>query len=507
MRYADQQDSLAGLEAARRGGLPRGRRRWTGSLSQRAQASRRLPQAVFKISSYSHSGGAVWDRVNYVSRAGELEPEAPNGETLNQVELEQMVAEWTEETGERAGRRYAMSAVVSFPKGVDEAKATEAGRQFFREAFADNHDYVFAAHTDATHFHLHVVVQAAGHDGKQIRLNRADLQDLRLLLAEKAREQGIELDASPRWARGLEAERGPSRKVEGMMRRWKSPEQALAGAWFLSAARRTQLEALVEVRGGADPDAAGVTPLEYARAAERLVSLARGQEPGAEKVQTMKAAVELARLGLTLTGRAEREEHFNAAESAAVLAVATQVDKAINAHISELAEDPAARRAALSVRRALAEQLAARRPTPERRWAREGEGQRADAPAVAVQALEYARSAAGVAGSIHTLTHDHDRAAAVQGAVSLARFGWELAERATAPPSAREEAREIIDKAERALRFAINRIEDPQAKREAIQARQTLYRDGVKEYREQRREAERQRRQETEREDGEGRGR
>ena len=187
--------------------------------------------------------------------------------------------------------------------------------------------------------------------------------------------------------------------------------------------------------------------------------------------------------------------------------MATQVDKDLTAQISELTEDPAARREALSVRLALADQLAARRPTPERRWAREGEGQRADAAAVAVQALEYARSAAGVAGSIHRLTHDQDRVAAVKGAVSLARFGWELAERDKAPTAEREEAREIIDKAERALRFAINRIGDPQAKREAIQARQTLYRDGVKEYRDARRAAERQRRQEAEREDGEGRDR
>ena len=505
MRY--EAESFTGLEDARRGSRPRGRRQWTGTVGQRAHASRRLPQAVFKISSYSHSGGAVLGRVQYITREGEVEAEGPNGERLGQAELAHIVDVWSREAAVGRGRRVAMSAFVSFPADEDKEQATEAARQFFRAAFAENHDYVMAVHTDTNNFHVHVVVQMGGHDGKQLRIGRADLQDLRLLFAEKAHEQGIELDASPRWARGLEAARGPSRKVEGMMRRWKSPEHALAGAWFLSAARRTQLEALVEVRGGPDPAAAAVTPLEYARAAERLVTRAQGQEPGEEKVQTMKAAVELARLGLTLTAQGQREENFTAAEGAAVLAVATQVDKALNAHISELVEDPAARREALSARRPLADQLAARRPTPARRWAKEGAGQRADAPAVAVQALEYARSAAGVAGSIHTLPHDHDRVAAVQGAVSLARFGWELAERDTAPTPERAEAREIIDKAERALRFAINRIKDPQAKREAIQARQTLYRDGVKEYREARREAERQRRQGPEREDGEGRGR
>ena len=43
-------------------------------------------------------------------------------------------------------------------------------------------------------------------DGQQLRITKDDIQDLQTLLAEKAHEQGIELDASPRWARGLEGE-------------------------------------------------------------------------------------------------------------------------------------------------------------------------------------------------------------------------------------------------------------------------------------------------------------
>ena len=50
----------------------------------------------------------------------------------------------------------------------------------------------------------------------------------------------------------------------------------------------------------------------------------------------------------------------------------------------------------------------------------------------------------------------------------------------------RAHAREVIDKTERALRFAINEIADPQGKREAIQACRRLYKDGVKEYRAER---------------------
>ena len=85
MRYTDD-DSLTGLDTAKRG-----RRKWSGTLPQRARASCRLPQAVFKITSYSHSGGAVWSRMQYVTREGELEAEGPNGERLDLEQLEEVV--------------------------------------------------------------------------------------------------------------------------------------------------------------------------------------------------------------------------------------------------------------------------------------------------------------------------------------------------------------------------------------------------------------------------------
>lgn len=470
---------------------PRGRRpprRWSGTAGQRARASRRLPQAVFKITSYSRSGGAVHGRFAYITRAGEAEAEGPNGERLDQAALAARAGEWSEEAEARHTRQYAMSAILSFPADVDEEKATEAARQFLRAAFADNHDYVFAGHRDTKNFHIHFVVQSAGLDGKQLRIRRDDLQDLRLRFAEKAAEQGIELDASPRWARGEEQARPPGPKIEGMMRRWGNPERALDGAWFLSSSRRTQLEALVDVRRDRDPEAAHVTPLEYARAAEHLVEQAGAAANNKEQVQTLKAAIQLARFGMQQSA----DPNCPAAEAAAVEQVAAQVDNALTAQISELSEDRAAQRAALQARWPLADQLAAGRPDPERRWAREEEAAR-PTPAVGVQALEYARAAGRVALQIPTLPHDQDRVAAVKGAVSLARFGWELAERAPAPTPAQEQARLVIDKTERALREVIEQIEDPEAKREAIQARAGLYQAGVKEYRAERREAERQR--------------
>ena len=171
---------------------------------------------MFKISSYSHSGGALWDRATYIARDGEVAVEGPHGEVCESLsEVEQFVAEWSTDTADHQHRRLAMSAVVSFPAGVDQEQATAASRQFFRAAFAENHEYLFAPHADAQHFHVHVLVQTAGHDATQLRINPAQLHELRELLAEKAAEQGIALDASPRKARGLDAERGPSRDEIG----------------------------------------------------------------------------------------------------------------------------------------------------------------------------------------------------------------------------------------------------------------------------------------------------
>ena len=99
-----------------------GGRKWTGSLSQRARASRGLPPAVVKISSYSHSAGAVWDRVNYVGRDGELEVEGPNGEKLDQVQLEQRVEglEWETEIGEGRQLSYERGGEFSGRRGRGE---------------------------------------------------------------------------------------------------------------------------------------------------------------------------------------------------------------------------------------------------------------------------------------------------------------------------------------------------------------------------------------------------
>lgn len=497
MKYDDER--FIDLDGGRRGGGGGGRRSWGGTSGERARAARGLPPAIFKITSYSNSGAGVWSRFEYISREDEIEMEGARGEMFGLEELEQKLEAWECDGRESEGaRRLAMSAFVSFPRGVDEEKATEAAREFFREAFADNHDYVFAGHRDTENFHVHVVVQTAGMDGHQLRIGRADIEDLRCRFAECAQEQGIELDAAPRWARGEEKALAVAPEIEGMLRRWNQPEHELAGEIFPSGARRTQLEALVEVRRDRDPEAA-VSPLEYARAAELLAGRAREQEDRAEREQEINSAVQLARFGL----HQSQEPDCPAAEMAAVRRVVEEVDKAVGGQIRAV-EDDDERRALWGTRRPLGEELAAIRPEPDRPWARDEDRDRAG-PWNECQALEYAKAAGRAAVEIGALTTDRDRVAAIQGVVEMARFGWTLAGKEQGEEEDRDRARAIIDHTERTLRATIHEIEDPQAQKEAIQARQRLYREGLQEYREERQE-ERAREREERREQGRDEG-
>ena len=304
MRYHDD-DSFTGLDQAKRGKAAPGHRgTWSGTTRQRLATAQGRPNAVFKISSYSHSGGAVMGRLTYIEREGELELEGPNGDVIKQAELGELVADWSAEAGGGNRRVLAMSAVVAFPAGVDEAQATEAARQFFREAFAENHDYVFAPHTDAKNFHVHVVVQAAGHDGKQLRIDKAEIQALRELFAEKAAEQEIYLDASPRAARGLDPLQQPLPEIEAMLRRGATPaswpdasRDALEG-WAAGKRRADR---------GADPTVTAAEAVEYARAGAELGSRISDLTGDTRKVLGIQGAMQLAAMGWELAAQAEKK--------------------------------------------------------------------------------------------------------------------------------------------------------------------------------------------------------
>ena len=473
---------------------------------------------MIKISSYSHNSGAVWDRVNYVARDGELEVEAPDGEKLDQVALEQMVADWSAGEGEENRSRIAMSAIVSFSAGVDKEQATETARQFFGEAFGKNHDYVFAAHEDTKNFHVHVVVRSHGYDGKQLRIGPDDIQELRELLAEKAHEQGIELDASPRWARGLEAEERLSRGAEARILRSveqephleknrftkeeQDIEQSEPGSIGGPAARKALAEE--RARRRRPPEAGEYQALEYGRAAAALAAQIPQLEKTTDKIAAVKGAVQLASFGLQLTNHAV-DKPQDIAETRAVM---VSVDKAINSQIRGLEEGPA-QKEAITARRGLAQQLSEYRKAEEEQEAqriaaavegakglratrgrsREERGLETPEAAAAVAeerrsprnpnaaaspALEYAQASGQLAAQVGELENDEKKVAAIKGAVELAGQAWELAERGQASRVEAEQTRKIVNQVERVIHDEIHTITGGPDKKAAIQADRQL---------------------------------
>lgn len=212
-----------GRRAPQGSDLQSGSRAWKGGLVDRILVARKLPQAVLKISSHNSGQGRVRARLRYISRQGTLSVETEQGVMLDGLEeIDELVENWAVDFPERKNSRDAMSIVISLPAGTDTKAASNAARAFFAEVFSENHEYVFAGHDDTDNFHIHLVVKSRGRDGKPMRPSRRDPQLWRQGFAEKAREHGIELDASPRFARG-EGRRTPPTAVYEIRRRREIP--------------------------------------------------------------------------------------------------------------------------------------------------------------------------------------------------------------------------------------------------------------------------------------------
>ena len=105
-----------------------------------------------------------------------------------------------------------MSAVVSFPQGVDEEKATEAARQFFRGGVWQITMIMSLPDIPTPKISMCMLSWTGSRAMMESKygINKDDIQDDADALRRESRlSKGIELDASPRWARGLEAERQP----------------------------------------------------------------------------------------------------------------------------------------------------------------------------------------------------------------------------------------------------------------------------------------------------------
>jgi hypothetical protein len=176
------------------------------------RTSRCVPEVVVRITGRQHGGGHVLANFAYISRLGhgsekELGLETSDGEVLRDGRDMQIVAqdwhEWEMDGDARRKGATSISMILSMPTGTDPQKLKAAAVDFARQEFA-NRSWVAGLHIDRDHPHVHITIARRNLDGRRFHPDRDDLFRWRQRFAEKLRDRGIEANATPTRARGLD---------------------------------------------------------------------------------------------------------------------------------------------------------------------------------------------------------------------------------------------------------------------------------------------------------------
>lgn len=174
----------------------------------------KTPEVVVKITGGGKNMRQIETHMRYISREGEVEIEDENGDRHRGIdEVLEVRDGWAKgKIGIRPEgvtrmpdgnvRKEAFNIMLSMPAGTDRESVTDAARAFAKEMFG-NHQYVFAAHDDEAHSHVHLAVKAVDRDGVRLRPRKGDLQHWRETFAEKLVERGIAANATARRTRGI----------------------------------------------------------------------------------------------------------------------------------------------------------------------------------------------------------------------------------------------------------------------------------------------------------------
>lgn len=184
------------------------RRNSTGKLRSKAErVARGSPEVMVKVTSFGKGSEHVKAHLDYITRNGKVEMESDRGEVFEgKEEVKAFFKDWEQDFGD--GKRHkeqrdTMHLVLSMPENTPPEAVRSAVREFARQTFAQNHEYVFALHTDEPHPHCHVTVKMLGHDGRRLNPGRRDLADWREDFAQAMRDQGVDAEATRRTSRGV----------------------------------------------------------------------------------------------------------------------------------------------------------------------------------------------------------------------------------------------------------------------------------------------------------------
>lgn len=176
------------------------------------RTARRVPEVLVRITGRQHGAGHVLANFAYISRLGhgadqELGLHTSEGEVIRDGrDMQDLAQDWQEwEMGDDARRKGAtsLSMILSMPSGTDPERLKAAALDFAAEEFA-NRSWVASLHVDRDHPHVHLTFARRDHDGRRFHPTRDDLFRYRQRFAQKLRDRGIEANATPARARGVD---------------------------------------------------------------------------------------------------------------------------------------------------------------------------------------------------------------------------------------------------------------------------------------------------------------
>lgn len=167
-------------------------------------------EARFRFHGYGN--GVEWGtaRVREIVAGAEAEVRDDTGKLIGDATRagDLVQKEWRKELHSRKGRDV-MHLIVSARAGTDGPAFEAAVREFLGEQFA-GHRYIFAVHDPALdpkevaeggkrpHIHAHAIVTMRSETGERIVTSPQMFREWRSVMAEKAREQGIDMELTDR---------------------------------------------------------------------------------------------------------------------------------------------------------------------------------------------------------------------------------------------------------------------------------------------------------------------
>lgn len=170
----------------------------------------RHTESMVKISGGTTSISHMKSHMNYISRNGKISLENEKGEMIDDKEkLSEVHAQWADDLGKpRKNEKHTIHIVLSMPSGTDPEAVRRGARNFAKDTFGMSNEYLMALHhpgndPDTKQPHVHLTVKSFGFDGSRLDPRKDDLRVWRERFAEKMVEQGYNVVATPRLARGI----------------------------------------------------------------------------------------------------------------------------------------------------------------------------------------------------------------------------------------------------------------------------------------------------------------